>query len=41
MIDDYYISNDELVIVFQLYEIAPYVSGIREFKFSLAELGIE
>lgn len=41
MIDDYYISNDELVVVFQLYEIAPYVSGIREFKFSLAELGIE
>ena len=32
MIDDYYISNDELVVVFQLYEIAPYVSGIREFK---------
>ncbi|WP_170272193.1 DUF3298 and DUF4163 domain-containing protein [Clostridium tarantellae] len=29
---DFYISEKELVVYFQLYEIAPYSSGIREFK---------
>lgn len=38
---DYYIFEDNLVIVFQLYEIAPYVSGIREFSFPLDKLGIQ
>lgn len=36
---DFYIANDGIVVYFQVYEIAPYVSGIREFKipFSLIE----
>ncbi|PNR99908.1 hypothetical protein X927_04435 [Petrotoga mexicana DSM 14811] len=38
---DYYITNEDLVIIYQLYEIAPYSSGIREFKIPLKELGIE
>lgn len=37
----YYITNEDLVIIYQLYEIAPYSSGIREFKIPLEELGIE
>ncbi|WP_103899171.1 RsiV family protein [Petrotoga halophila] len=38
---DYYVTNEDLVIIYQLYEIAPYSSGIREFKIPLKELGIE
>jgi len=38
---DYYITNEDFVVVYQLYEIAPYSSGIREFKIPLEELGIE
>jgi len=38
---DYYVTNEDLVIVYQLYEIAPYVSGIREFNIPLEKLGIE
>ena len=36
---DFYIDNDGIVVYFQVYEIAPYVSGVREFKipFSLIE----
>ncbi|GIM28537.1 ferritin [Clostridium polyendosporum] len=35
---DYYVTDDGIVIVYQLYEIAPYVSGIREFKVPFSEL---
>lgn len=31
---DYYITNDGIVVYFGLYEIAPYSSGIREFLIS-------
>lgn len=36
---DFYIANDGIVVYFQVYEIAPYSSGIREFKipFSLIQ----
>ena len=39
---DFYITEDGIVVYFQLYEIAPYSSGIREFKipFSLVKDGI-
>ena len=39
---DFYITEDSVVVYFQLYEIAPYSSGIREFKipFSLLKDGI-
>ncbi len=29
---DFYITNDSIVVYFQLYEIAPYSAGIPEFK---------
>lgn len=35
---DYYVAEDGIVIVYQLYEIAPYVSGIREFKIPFTAL---
>lgn len=35
---DFYIDNDGIVIVFQLYEIAPYVAGIREFHIPFSQL---
>lgn len=40
---DYYVSDEGIVIVFQLYEIAPYASGIREFTipFSLVKDGLK
>lgn len=40
---DFYISNDGVVIYFQLYEISPYAGGIREFKipFSFLESGLK
>ena len=28
----YYLTKDDIVIFFQLYEIAPYSAGIPEFK---------
>lgn len=31
----YYVDNDDLVIFYQQYEIAPYSSGIREFRIPL------
>lgn len=31
-IQDYYITEDGIVVYFQLYEVAPYSSGIPEFK---------
>jgi hypothetical protein len=39
---DFYIDNDGIVIVFQLYDIAPYVSGIKEFHipFSVVQDGL-
>lgn len=39
----FYITNDGVVIYYGLYEIAPYASGIREFKipFSLFTDGVE
>jgi hypothetical protein len=39
----FYIVNDGIVVYYGLYEIAPYASGIREFKipFSLFQSGIE
>lgn len=40
---DFYISNDGIVVYFQLYEISPYAGGIREFKipFSFLESGLK
>ncbi|SHE49178.1 DUF3298 and DUF4163 domain-containing protein [Clostridium fallax] len=35
---DFYLTDDSIVIYFQLYEIAPYSSGIREFKIPLSLL---
>ncbi|QAA30972.1 DUF3298 and DUF4163 domain-containing protein [Clostridium manihotivorum] len=35
---DFYIDNNGIVIVFQLYEIAPYVAGIREFHIPFSQL---
>lgn len=35
---DFYLTEDGLVIYFQLYEIAPYVGGIREFKIPYVDL---
>lgn len=39
---DYYVAEDSIVIVYQLYEISPYASGIREFKipFTVVEAGL-
>lgn len=34
----YYLSRDGIIIYFQQYEIAPYSSGIREFKISYSVL---
>ena len=34
----FYITNENLVVYYDLYEIAPYSSGIIEFKIPLAEL---
>ncbi len=36
---DYYIQNGLLVVYFPQYEIAPYSTGIPEFKISLSEFG--
>lgn len=40
---DFYIAEDGLVIYFQLYDIAPYVSGIKEFKvpYSIIQDGLK
>ncbi|SHJ74040.1 protein of unknown function [Clostridium cavendishii DSM 21758] len=35
---DFYLTEDALIIYFQLYEIAPYVGGIREFKIPYSEI---
>lgn len=35
----YYLTNDSLVVFFQLYEIAPYSSGIVEFKIPFSQFG--
>lgn len=35
---EFYLTNSEIVIYFQLYEIAPYVGGIREFKIPYSEI---
>ncbi|AGX41382.1 DUF3298 and DUF4163 domain-containing protein [Clostridium saccharobutylicum] len=35
----FYIDDDNLVIYYQLYEIAPYVKGIPEFKIPLSTFG--
>lgn len=32
------INGDELIVYFQLYEIAPYVAGMQSFSFSENEL---
>ena len=36
---NYYLDNDNLIIYYQLYEIAPYVAGIREFKIPIQMFG--
>lgn len=36
---DYYLNGENLIIYYQLYEIAPYVAGIREFKIPLKMFG--
>jgi len=38
--DNFYLSNEGLVIYFGLYEIAPYVSGIRTFTIPYTAEGI-
>ncbi len=35
----YYLTGENLIIYYQLYEIAPYVAGIREFKIPLKMFG--
>ncbi|MDZ4993072.1 DUF3298 domain-containing protein [Clostridium perfringens] len=35
---DYYLNKDGVIVYFQQYEIAPYSSGIREFKIPYGEL---
>lgn len=35
---DFYLAKDGLVVYFQLYEIAPYSSGIKEFKIPYADI---
>ena len=35
---DFYLSNGELVIYFQLYDIAPYAFGIPEFKIPYSQI---
>lgn len=37
----FYITNDNLVIFYDLYELAPYSSGIREFSIPLSSLSSE
>ncbi len=39
-IDNFYLSNEGLVIYFGLYEIAPYVSGIRTFNIPYTTEGV-
>ena len=34
----YYLNRDGIIVYFQQYEIAPYSSGIREFKIPYGEL---
>lgn len=36
---DYYLDGENLIIYYQLYEIAPYVAGIREFKIPIKIFG--
>jgi hypothetical protein len=36
---EYYVTDEYLVIYYQLYEIAPYSTGFPEFKIPLKELG--
>ena len=36
---EYYLTKDNLVIFFQLYEIAPYSAGIPEFKIPYSNFG--
>ena len=38
--DNFYLSKEGLVIYFGLYEIAPYVSGIRTFTIPYTAEGI-
>jgi len=38
---DFYLEPGYLVVYFQQYDIAPYASGIREFKIPLSEFGDE
>ncbi len=35
----YYLTKDSVVVFFQLYEVAPYSSGIVEFKIPFSEFG--
>ena len=35
---DFYISDEGIVVYFQVYEIAPYSSGIREFLIPKAKI---
>lgn len=35
---DFYLAKDGLVVYFQLYEIAPYSSGIKEFKIPYGDI---
>lgn len=35
---DFYLDKEGLVVYFQLYEIAPYSSGIKEFKIPYADI---
>lgn len=36
---EYYVTEENLVIYYQLYEIAPYATGFPEFEIPLEELG--
>ncbi|MEF9952789.1 MAG: RsiV family protein, partial [Clostridium sp.] len=38
--NNFYLTNNELVIFFNQYDIAPYSSGIPEFKIPLKNLNI-
>lgn len=34
----FFINGEELIVYFQLYELAPYVAGMQSFSFSVDEL---
>ena len=38
-VKNFYLTDEGVVIYFQLYEIAPYVSGIRTFTIPFTEAG--